>query len=91
MHALDTDHQQILGVLAARGIASSHDLQQATRKSQPTVSRLLTDLSRHVVTLGKARSTRYGVLKSIRGLAAQQPVWWTSEDGSVRRIGTLSF
>jgi hypothetical protein len=91
MHDFDKDHQQILGVLAARGIASSQDLQQATGKSQPTVSRLLAGLSKQVMTLGRARATRYGLPKSIHGFSAQQPVWWTAEDGAIRRIGTLSF
>ena len=91
MQNFDRDHQQILGLLAARGIASSHDLQATTGKSQPTVSRLLADLSSRILTLGRARATRYGLPKSIHGLSAQQPVFWTSEAGVVRHVGTLSL
>ena len=91
MPLLDKGHELILGVLASRGIASSRELQNATGKSQPTVSRLLADLSTHIVALGRARATRYGVPKPIRGLPAQQPVYWTSEDGTARQIGTLSL
>ena len=85
------DHQRILGLLAARGIASGLELQQLLQKSQPTVSRLLARLSGQVLVLGQARATHYGMAKSIRGLPAQQPIWWTGEDGTPTRIGTLSL
>jgi hypothetical protein len=91
MPDIGKDHQQILGMLASRGIATSRELQSATGKSQPTVSRLLDDLSAQVLALGRARSTRYGLPKSIHGLSAQQPVLWTSEEGRTTRIGTLSL
>jgi len=88
---LDRDHHQILGVLAALGLVSSEELQEATGKSQPTVSRLLGELAGQVLVLGRARATRYGLPKSIHGLPSQQPVFWTGEDGAVRHIGTLSL
>jgi hypothetical protein len=87
----DPDLERVLGVLAARGLAAAQDLQQATGKSQPTVSRLLARLSDRVLTLGRARATRYGLPKSIHGLPAQQPIHWTDERGSIRRIGTLTL
>jgi hypothetical protein len=87
----ELDLQRILGLLAARGIASAPELQAILARSQPTISRLLAQLSGQVLTLGRARSTRYGLGKSIRGLPSQQPVWWTAEDGTPRRIGTLSL
>ena len=87
----DPDLQRILGLLAARGIASAPELQALLGKSQPTVSRLLAGLSGQVLTLGRARATRYGLGKSIRGLPSQQPIWWTGEDGTTTRIGTLSL
>ena len=89
--AADSDLQRILGLLAARGIASAAELQMLLGKSQPTLSRLLAELSGRVLTLGRARATRYGLAKSIRGLPSQQPVWWTGEDGTPVRIGTLSL
>jgi hypothetical protein len=88
---LDRDHEGILGYLTAHGIASSQDLQKATGKSQATVSRLLADLSNRVVTLGRARATRYGLPRLIRGLPAQQPLIWTDEAGLPTPIGLLSF
>jgi hypothetical protein len=88
---LTPHHERILGALAHRGVASSAELQQALGKSQATVSRLLAELSSQVIPLGKARAARYALPHSIRGLAAQQPVHWTDEDGQVRALGTLSF
>jgi len=87
----DPDPQRILGLLAVRGIVSAQELQEELGKSQPTISRLLAELSGQVLTLGRARATRYGLGKSIRGLPAQQPIWWTGEDGTPVRIGTLSL
>ncbi len=87
----DREVAQILGMLATRGLATSRELQAATGKSQPTVSRLIDRLSGRVLTLGRARQARYGLPKSIHGRAAQQPVWWTDEHGAAHRIGTLSL
>ncbi len=91
MPALNRDQLLILGVLRSKGIATSQELQDATGKSQPTVSRLMGDMPDHVLTLGRGRSTVYASPQSIRGYPAQQPIWLTDEAGAVRRAGTLSF
>ncbi len=92
MDSLETgDLQRVVGLLATRGIASAQELQSALGKSQPTISRMLSALSGRVLTLGRARATRYGLGKSIRGLPSQQPIWWTSESGELHRLGTLSL
>lgn len=44
-----------------------------------------------MIPIGRARSARYGLLKSIHGATSQQPIWWTTESGEVQRLGTLSF
>ena len=87
----DGDAARILGVLAARGVATPAELQAALGKSQPTLSRAMVGLSAHVLTLGRGRATRYALPKSIHHLPAQQPVHWTDESGVARRIGTLSL
>jgi hypothetical protein len=87
----DNDRALILGVISQKGLASSQELQVATGKSQATVSRLLDDLSDHLLVFGKARATRYGLPESIHGHGAQQPIWWTDIDGRVQQIGTLSL
>jgi HipA-like C-terminal domain len=81
----------LLGELARRGPSTSPDLQRLTGKSQPTISRAITQLGSRVVTLGHGRRTRYAIPQQINGLAAQQSLWWTNANGLVRRWGTLTF
>ena len=83
--------QAILGVLALKGIATSAELQVLTGKSQPTLSRQLSALSTRVMTLGRARSTVYGLLKSIHGGPSQWPVNWIDEAGESTTLGQLNF
>ena len=87
----DRDLLTILGALNVRGLASSKELQESTGKSQATVSRLLAELSGRVLVLGQGRARRYGLAKSIRGLPAQQPLYWVDESGCFERVGTLSL
>ena len=91
METFSRTHQAVLAELSARGLATSADLQAALKKSQPTVSRLLADLSSQVIALGRGRQTRYGVARPILGLPAQQPLWWVDGAGTPQRIGTLSL
>ena len=79
------DHEVILGVLAHRGIASSQQLQEATGKSQATVSRLLADLSGQVLTVGRARATRYALPRPIRGRLRGATICSASFGSSARR------
>ena len=91
MNAPTQDHLAVLAALGVRGVVTSAQLQAALTKSQPTLSRLLADLSSQVVTLGRGRNTRYALAKPIMGRAAQQPLWWIDEAGTAQRIGTLSL
>lgn len=86
---IQRDHEIVLGHLSAHGVASSQDLQRIIGKSQPTVSRLLAELSHRVVPLGRARATRYALPRPIRGRPAQQPLCWTDEAGRRAQIGWL--
>jgi len=81
----------LLGALAERGLATSAELQTFSGKSQPTVSRALRGLSKQLVTLGQGKRTRYGLPQPIRGLAPQQPLWWTNTQGQISRFGTLTL
>jgi len=87
----DLDRAAILGALQRRGVASSQELQSLLGRSQPTVSRLLGEMSGEVVTLGNARARRYGLPKSIHGLPARQPIYWTTEAGATERLGDVIF
>src|ERR1035437_2667152 len=80
----------ILAWLTKFGVATSEDLQHIFGKSQATISRLLGNLSSSVLRIGAGKSSRYAKLSEIGPHSAQQPVWWTGEDGQVVRIGTVS-
>lgn len=78
-------------LLAERGLLTSAELQSATHKSQPTLSRALKQLSAQVQALGKGRSARYGLVREIMGRAAQQPIYLTDENGYSSPWGRLTF
>jgi HipA-like C-terminal domain len=88
---LGPDHQRVLGALAAQGPLTSAELQKISHKSQPSVSRLLAELGGQVLPFGQARATRYGLLKSIHGSNGQQPLFHTTTDGRVERIGSVAL
>jgi hypothetical protein len=87
----DTLNTLLIGTLAERGLCTSVELQQLSGKSQPTISRALRALSRQLIALGRGKRTRYGVPQPIRGLPAQQALWWTDAHGELTRFGTLTL
>ncbi len=87
--AANLDRQAIREGL--REPASASDLGRALGKSQPTVSRLLQQMSDEVVALGRGRRTRYALKAPILGLPSHQPLWWTDETGRIERCGELNF
>jgi hypothetical protein len=89
--AMNADADRLLATLTAAGLATSVQLQQALRKSQPTVSRLLSELKPQVLVLGAGRATRYGLAQPILHHAAQQPLWWADESGALQPFGQLSL
>lgn len=78
-------------LLATRGLLSSTELQRATGKNQSTVSRALTGLAPEVQAIGRARATRYGLLRDIMGHSARQPVFVTDSEGFATQWGELVF
>lgn len=84
-----TEHLRAL--LAQRGTLTAQQLQNATGKSQPSISLALAKLGADVCKLGAARSTRYALAQTILGLPAQQILTWTTPDGQLQTIGSLHF
>ena len=84
-------HAALLSELNKLGLATSAALQAALRRSQPSVSRLLTTLSPPPLVLGAGRRTQYALPQGIHGAAAQQPLHWVHEDGRIEAWGRLSF
>lgn len=88
---LTRDETALLNYLRDHGVATSVAIQQATQKSQATVSRLLGSLPTQVITLGRGRGTRYAAPQNIGDAPAQQSLWLTDEGGAPQRIGSLSL
>jgi HipA-like C-terminal domain len=86
-----TDVAALRAAVAARGIATSAQLQAALGKSQPTISRLLATLGAELVVVGRGRRTGYALPRPILGAAGCQPLYWVHEDGRIERWGSLSF
>lgn len=90
----DSLTEAIKGLLATRGTWSALQLQKATGKSQPMVSRALAqlaaDASPGLVVIGAARSTRYAQIQTILSRwPGQQPLYLTDEAGNSIRWGSL--
>ncbi|MBB4842559.1 hypothetical protein HNP55_001074 [Paucibacter oligotrophus] len=85
------EQQIVLAALAAQGLLSSAQMQQLLGKSQPSVSRLLAEMSAAVLPLGRGKSTLYGLPLSIHGRAAQQQIFWTTASGQTQEFGRLSL
>jgi hypothetical protein len=82
---------QLRAILAQGGVFTAQQLQNATGKSQPSISLALAKLGPDVCKLGAARSTRYALTQTILGLPAQQTLTWTTPDGLLQTFGNLYF
>lgn len=80
---------QLIRELRRRQIASATELQQALGISQPTLSRLIGKLPEQVTSIGQARATRYALLRHIRNLGAEFPIFQVSEAGQLIDLGML--
>lgn len=88
---MDPKEARLISYLQQHGVSSAAELQAALRVSQPTVSRLITSLSRQVLRLGEGRACRYALAHAIGPLAAQQTIWRVDEHGQRHALGLLSF
>lgn len=80
---------KLINELQRRHVASATDLQQALGVSQPTLSRLIGKLSDQVVLMGKARASRYALLRNLRGFGTEFPMYMVSSIGELAEIGSL--
>ena len=69
---------------------SARELCQALGISQATLSRILRSASNDVVAVGRGRSTRYAVLRTISGVPRDIPMFDIDEKGVAQRTGTLN-
>ena len=83
--------QSLIKLLQQSGALSSPNIQSALKISQPTASRILSELAGEIFTFGSARATRYALGHTIGMLPAQQPIWAVGADGLAKRLGDLTF
>lgn len=83
------DNLAILKQELAGGPRTGLELEQAMDISGPTLSRLLVGMSDKIDRIGAARSTRYGLRRSVRNLGDEWPMFVVGQDSQVRSLGTL--
>ena len=89
MRANNSDSLDRLLLFLATGIYSAPEIQRRFHYSQPTISRLLKQLSDRIIIIGNARSRRYTKLRDIRGLGGEFPIYKIDADGNAHLIGYL--
>jgi hypothetical protein len=89
MRITHTDAAERLLLYLAAGIYSAAEIQQRFGYSQPTVSRLLTQVGGVVLAIGNGRARRYARIRDVRGLGGEFPVYRIDADGNAQLLGTL--
>ncbi|MES2934483.1 MAG: type II toxin-antitoxin system HipA family toxin YjjJ [Pseudomonadota bacterium] len=81
-------HTETIRIRLSGGPLSARQLAEYIGASQPTISRALTELGDHVVQIGAARSIRYALRDSTRGLL-DMPIYRVNAEGQILKLGTL--
>lgn len=89
MQSNNLDTLERLLAFLATGIYSAPEIQQRFRYSQPTVSRLLAQVSDKIIIIGNARSRRYTKMRDVRRLGGDFPIYNIDADGNAHLIGNL--
>jgi hypothetical protein len=77
--------------LARRMQVSAPDLASAIGVSVPTLHRMLPELGAAVVVAGKARRTRYGLRRALRGDMGDLPLYEIDAAGRAEHVGDLAL
>lgn len=81
-------HTDTLRLSLAGGPRTARQLADSAGISQPTVSRVLTQLGADVIRMGRARSIQYALRDRNRGLP-DIPVYRVTREGGLMALGTL--
>jgi hypothetical protein len=83
-------YEDLVSELRRRGVVTSRELQTALGVSQPTLSRMLSEQGgNRIVRIGRARATRYGLKRDVRGLGSEWPLYQICHDGRPELTGML--
>lgn len=83
------DNLAILQRELAAGPRTGLELERAMDISGPTLSRLMGQMGDKIDRVGAARSTRYGLRRSVRNLGDTWPIFVVGQDSQVRELGSL--
>ena len=86
-----TPIDSLLSELQRSGITGGASLARALKVSAPTLSRWVTKAGGSVLRMGRTRSARYSLTRTVEGLGANSPVYRISQAGKVEPAGTLRF
>lgn len=81
-------HAESIRFRLAAGPLSARQLSESMGISQPTVSRALAELGDDLVRIGAARSIRYALRDTVRGLP-DIPIYRVDAEGRISPLGTL--
>ncbi|PAP21182.1 transcriptional regulator, partial [Salmonella enterica subsp. enterica serovar Enteritidis] len=76
-----------LNEMLLQGPRSAAEIRTSLAVSQATISRLVS-AHQDVIQLGKARATRYAIVRTVRGVAAF-PLWQDNAQGQAAKFGDL--
>lgn len=87
---MNTYAESVRRELSRGGVHSSRELQKTLGVSQPTLARSLAALGpAELVRMGRARATRYGLRRDIRGLGSTWPLYRIAENGRASLVAHL--
>jgi len=80
---------ELVRLLRTRGASPGKDLRDALRISQATFSRLIRHSAPEILSLGRGRSTRYALPRTIAGVSREIPLFEVDGNGQAHRTGLL--
>ena len=87
---MNRHYESLLSELRRRGVLTPKELQTALGVSQPTLSRTLSEQGvDRIIRIGRARATRYGLRRDVRGLGSDWPLYQICHDGRAELAGRL--
>lgn len=87
---MSSPDENLVTLLRRRGSLTARDIAETLDVSQPTVSRLIAGIgASRIVRLGKARSSRYALRRSVRSIGSAWPLYRIASDGAPEAIGRL--
>ena len=87
----ESARDQLETLLSRRASTSAAELAATVGVSVPTLHRMLQELGEKLVTTGKARRTRYAVLRSLRGDASDLPIYEVDREGRASLLTRLTL